>query len=322
MRSLAVPALLVVSILCSSAAADTIYLKDGRTVQGTGEETADGLIVSHPLGSVFLPRNVIDRIVQQPFVFRSTAEDRRRSRLGDRRVVTPADRPVCFGYADDDVAMAAHAVKLRYVTGDPERAAQVVATHPALFHWNEASPIAAVQSRFDGKRLILTVTRRPGVEGAFCVAVPPATYGEAARIGPGRMQDLTLLRAPVIVVAADQGEACAGVPVACGSYGLGTPVSSTIYRLSGLEGGSPPARLMTALCAGADPVPPAEAQLAVWAVRNKITAVQFEERHRTFGSQLPVSRSHKGGAADLVRGSGLDPLAFPFFHGELSPKAD
>ena len=84
--------------------------------------------------------------------------------------------------------------------------------------------------------------------------------------------------------------------------------------------GSAVERLLIELCATRDEAPqPAEAQIAVWLARNRISWASFQReggtigRLSTFRGNQAISGRHARGAAALLLRSGTDPRGLGFF---------
>jgi len=240
-----------------------------------------------------------------------------------------APAPGAHAYAepagvDVDVELPADDARIRELAGAVDdlfeagrrnAAEELIAAEPAVYGWQDSRAVAAIACAYDGTGMALTVTRRPGVEGPFAVAFAPGTYGAPELNRPRRSQDLMLLRAPTVVVDAGASSGTTRVPVCCGSYELATPYFDQPFALRQAERGSDVDRLLEVLCMGGEPAPEAEAQLAMWTLRNQIAYGRFEERYVTFERSRPIRRHHAGGAARLLLRGGIDVQAVPYYGG-------
>jgi hypothetical protein len=260
--------------------------------------------------------------------------------------------------APETLAGAAEALRGCYERRDAAQADALLAAHEGLLAWDEAGGLVEISSQFQGDgvggAIELTVRRPEGASAqeALAIAFPPGTYGlapgsarEAASGSPEpvvgsewtspeserhfgtwpKPQDLALLRAPVVELAAGEQVAKVRVPVACASFHRGAPKPGTVYALDRFERGSQADRLMQAICAGARPPAEAEVQLAVWLARDDVSWDQFQAegghwgRLVTFGAGVPVLPGDARGAAELMLDAGIDPRPLRFFGGEGSP---
>jgi hypothetical protein len=261
----------------------------------------------------------------------ATAQERRR--VARERLA--ADEPT-------DVAGVADALSALYAVGDRETAEALAARHAGVATWDHADALVRIECfyrRANGGALELRVWRRAGVEGPLAIAFPPGTYGVGEPLLEGdakpdwtdpeddkryghwpSVQDLAFLKAPVIVLPAENGVASVTVPIACASFSFGPPRADEVYSLHRFEAGSPTDLLLQTLCAANASPRPAEAQLAVWLARNDISWSEFAAQGGarghilSFGPESAAVLPHAApGAAALLLESGVDARRARFF---------
>ena len=233
------------------------------------------------------------------------------------------------------------AVEAGVALGAPEVVEDLIAAHPELVAWDE--DVVEIRAQFqEGGRLRLDLVRDEAAEDVV-VCVPAGTGAVASndteprRSRRGRWvdpaaeqrfgrwpaaQDLALLGAPAIHLAAGQRFACVEVPVACASFEVSAPLHDQPFKLMRFAKGSAIERVLVEVCRG-EPRPSEEVQLAVWIARNDLSWGRYLERGGGFG--LPatfggrsVLPSHGRGASALLVQSGVDPRGRAFF-GESPP---
>jgi hypothetical protein len=180
--------------------------------------------------------------------------------------------------------------------------------------WDEAKHLVQASATFDGVgKLDVVLTRQPGVAGRLHISLPAGTWGAPSGVDPGTYQDLIMLRAPDVYLAAGQTELRVSVPIACGIYGAPTPPKACRFDLKRFEAGSPMQRLLEVLCSRDDEPEPSVAQLAVWIVRNDLKRLAGWET--TFGEvERPIRpQQHAAGAVALLTEAGLQTERYAFF---------
>lgn len=249
-------------------------------------------------------------------------------------------------------AAVASAVRECYALGDRDAADGLADGKRGVWNWDQASSVAELdchyrsRGAFQGGCLEVTARRKKGIEGPLAIAFPPGTYGVAeiaaqeGALAEGEhwtnpdddrryghwpsQQDLAFLKAPVVFLGADEDETSFEVPIACASFGSGTPRPDQKYSLRRFEAGSTADRLLLALCAREETSEP-EAQLALWLARNDISWDQFCAHGGnsgmliTFGGDRRILPRHAKGAAKLLIEAGADPHAARFFGGHGIP---
>jgi hypothetical protein len=223
----------------------------------------------------------------------------------------------------DDLADAAAAVAACYELGDREVGA-AIARRAGVRSFDAAGDVASIDCFFSSAShgLVVTVRRLPGVVGPLALAFPPGTYGAAPaafvdRDRVGRVQDLALLRAPVVALTDREDAVTVSVPVACASFASLGPCDRQAMTLARSEPGSRVDRLLVVLCSG-EPRPEPEAQLALWVAANDVTRTSFRDRGgerglvRTFGGEPVLPGSARGAARLLLEGA-IDPRDQRFF---------
>jgi hypothetical protein len=241
------------------------------------------------------------------------------SRLRGPEPAPVTERPKAVALTPRDAALAdrARSVEAAYVRG--EDASALLASDLQTF---DAASGVDVRATFDGEGLRLDLARTTAL-GPLAVAFPPGALGEPVfPEGPpsGRSeQDLVPLRAPVIVLPEGAVTASVHVPVACAMYTAGGPSQRRVYRLSRFPAGSPMDRLMAVLCSGEAPPHPADAQLAVWVVRN---GVGPGTQGGCFGSGARVTEATGATAARLLERAGLVPSQFGYYQQEPAQLAE
>jgi hypothetical protein len=244
---------------------------------------------------------------------------------------------------------AVDAVRTCYAKQARGVADEVIAAHPQLYTWDQANDVVEISTTYRksgwGGQIELSMERKEGVTGPVAVAFPPGTYGVAntgrhavnapAAFGDARghagsqdeqryrnwpsAQDLAMLRAPVIYMAAGATSAKASIGVACASFHMGPPQSEQSYTLKTFKSDTPVDRLMQAICAGDSPPSDTDVQLAVWLSRDDISWEEFQKegghygRLVTFGTSSPVLPSNSRGASKLLLDAGVNPRELRFF---------
>lgn len=264
----------------------------------------------------------------------------------------PAAEACCVPQAPACLQEATAALRACYDVRARDAADQLLAEREDLITWDRPDGRVEVEASFRGAAglggaLLLSVHRRPGFTGSLSVAFPPGTYAAPApppgselaglddwnspdaerRFGAWPPpQDLALLRAPVLHLPADAASVSVTVPVACASFHRGAPRDGAPYALARFPRGSRIDLLLQAVCAGAEPPPEAEVQLAVWMSRDDVSWDEFRAegghwgRLVTFGRALPVLPSDASGAARLVLEAGVDPRPLRFFQRAGAPR--
>jgi hypothetical protein len=168
-------------------------------------------------------------------------------------------------------------VRACYERADVEAAKALLTARPDLRTHDRASELVSIKVTFEPREewgVAITVTRRIGVEGPVGVVFPPGSLASPERTSMRRdggddgpdSQELCLLRAPVMVLAADQVSASLWVPAVCGDHDLPAPTAGKAHFMTYVKPGSAADKVAVQLCAGAAPSP--EAQALVWITRN------------------------------------------------------
>jgi hypothetical protein len=215
-------------------------------------------------------------------------------------------------------ADVADSLRAHFRAGRTADAQALIDAEPGVYTWDRQSVVRVTctfRSRAEG--LTFRVARRAGVKGDLVVAFPPGILAlpDRARLRSSNTpQDLILLRAPVVVLAARVHEASVQVPVACASFRRQGPKPTQAYFPRRVTKGTALDRLARVLCAG-DPKPTPETALAIWVAHE---ALGFDRLDRGSFRTFPTPRervrpSHGAGAARLIREAGLKPSSYPFF---------
>lgn len=227
-------------------------------------------------------------------------------------VVVPRDDP-----ATAEARVLARTVSDFYRDGRRDAAEGFAKEHPRVVAFDDAKAHLGVSAAYrewgGGGSLEITITRSPAsADAPLVVSVPPGSYGAA----PG-VQDVGLLRAPVIVLRSGETRARTMVPVACASFFSEGPAADAAFTLTRFTPGSSIDKLMVALCSG-DEAPEQGAQLAIWVVRNGITRDDLSAQPFvcTFEHRLPVGAAIAPRAEAILRQAGLDPKATRFFNAD------
>ena len=235
-----------------------------------------------------------------------------------------------------------------YRQGAREAADALISTRPEFFTWDQAEAVVDVSCRFqrigsDGW-LEVTARRLPGVAGPLAIAIPPGTYG-VPFVGPSlvseddrwtrpedhkrfghwpKAQDLALLRAPVLSLAATDSAGSVRSPVACASFRIGPPLHNQPFSLGRFEPGSAVDRVVQALCSGR-PSSASVAQMAVWLSRENIGWPEYAAaggnrwRLVTFQGQTPIQTRDAQQASRTLLKAGVDPRPLRFFQRNPQP---
>jgi hypothetical protein len=163
-------------------------------------------------------------------------------------------------------------------------------------------------------QLRITVSRAAAA-APLAVAIPPGTISQA--LGSGS-QDLALLEATVVVLAAGSTHGGASVATACAGYGFSSPSRAYAYGLRPCEPGSPLDSLLKRVCT--KPFADAPSQLAVWIAGDNITTARWENTQTFRGAR--VGPEHVKAAAELLIESGVDPRGLNLFGGSASEEAN
>jgi hypothetical protein len=315
MKRLALAALMA-SLASSVALGDTVVLDTGAVLEGEVEQTPAGIKIAFPTGwTAEIPQASI-RSVHVEQGDQSAAAEPATCRV----VQAPKPRPRVTRAqgrrfrAQAQSTTLARSIRASFQRGWRGQAERLIEEHPNAYRWDQLGDAATLSCAYDGRRMTVSVARQDTAREDMVVAFSPGTYGQE-RDGQ-RYQDLVFLRAPVVVIPAGQTTAQVQVPVACARYGWSTPRTHQPYTLDRFEADSDMDRLLVQLCAGAKTPAEEASQLAVWAVRNRLTQGQFEERYTTFDNSRLIKRSASGHAAELIERSGVDPAAYPFFRAE------
>lgn len=249
-----------------------------------------------------------------------------------------------------------------YARADAPAAEALVASHPRLVNWDDAQrdgTIAlrsAFERRENGEGFLLVSMSLAATQAsapALAVAIPPGTYAVAATVGPQAeggfegerwtrpdqdrryghwpaVQDLACLGADAVILTGADPVVTVRIPVACASFEKKAPQHGMQFTLQRFPRGSAVERLLVQLCADrAKPPEPAEAQLAVWLARNRLSWSSFVReggtlgRLATFSGNQPITSGAAQGAATLLLESGTDPRGLGFFKdGEERGQAD
>ncbi len=255
----------------------------------------------------------------------------------------------------ETLSTAVDAVRTCYAEKARGVADELIAAHPQLYTWDQAGDVVEISTTYRkngwGGQIELSMERKAGVTGSVAVAFPPGTYGVAktgcdepagmggqpgvASVGDARgytgaqedrryrhwpsAQDLAMLRAPVLYMAAGANSAKVSVGVACANFHMGPPQADQSYTLSSFKSDTPVDRLMQVICAGDSPPSDTDVQLAVWLSRDDISWKEFQRegghfgRLVTFGSSSPVLPSNSRGASRLLLEAGVNPRQLRFF---------
>lgn len=223
-------------------------------------------------------------------------------------------------------ADVAKSLREHYQAGQRNAADAVIASEPSAHAWDQQDVVKVTctfRSRAEG--LTFELERRPGVKGPLVIALRPGIVAlpDRARLrSSGIPQDLVLLRAPVVELAATVQRASVQVPVACASFRRRGPQTAQPYHPQRAKLNSAIDRLASVLCAGSTLAPTPETALAVWIAHEGLTANRLSAgSFHTFPTPRQLVRpTHNGGAAKLIRKAGLNPKAYPYFGG-AQPKA-
>jgi len=259
------------------------------------------------------------------------------------------------------VEIAVAELREAYARADAPRAEALVASHPRLVSWEDAQRTgqialrSAFERRENGEGFLLvsmSLTATQASAPALAVAIPPGTYAVAATVGPQAeggfegerwtrpdqdrryghwpaVQDLACLGADAVILTAADPVVTVRVPVACASFEKKAPQHGMQFTLQRFPRGSAVERLLVQLCADRAQPEPAEAQLAVWLARNRLSWLSFVReggtlgRLATFSGNQPITSGAARGAATLLLESGTDPRGLGFFKdGEERGQAD
>lgn len=277
-----------------------------------------------PPGERAAPERVTVQFGDATVLVPETALSTPRTFRPERAAVRRAPAPAATDAATIELQGVADTIAAYFRDGRRDAAEELIAADPRVLSFEEAAAGRDVKvesiyrDRVRGGELELRLTRAAGACGdePIAVAFPPGTYGAAPRV-----QELALLRAPVVVLGAGRTEVSVDVPIACASFHLRAPTTDYGYELRRFEPGSAIDRLMVALCSG-DGAPEADAQLAVWIVANDITRAQLESHPGvcTFQRAVPVGTWNADGAAELIRQSGVDPDGVRFYQKQAAPR--
>lgn len=194
---------------------------------------------------------------------------------------------------------------------DPAQAERLVDEDPRVLWIHEWSRGTASYAK--PGRLSVTLRRAEGGD-EVAVVLPPGTYAERRGESGPAPQDLALLTPLVVLVPAGQSEARATAPVACAQFEVASPQDGQVYTLRAWRRGTTLERLLRAVAA----LPEAErdgpaAQLAVWILRDRITAARLSQRNVVTFAGAQVTAQHGEGAAALLRAAAIPPEQLPFF---------
>ena len=251
------------------------------------------------------------------------------------------------------VEQAVGQLREAYTRADAPAAEALVASHPRLVSWEDAQRdgqialSSAFERRENGEGFLLvsmSLTATQASAPALAVAIPPGTYAVLAEtVAPQSeggfegerwtqpdqdrryghwpaVQDLACLGADAVLLTAADPVVTVRIPVACASFEKKAPQHGMQFTLQRFPRGSAVERLLVQLCSDrAGLAEPAEAQLAVWLARNRLSWGSFVReggtlgRLATFSGNQPITSGAAQGAAALLLESGTDPRGLGFF---------